>query len=127
MLFSQKCENRLLASACRTIAGRRQSRKLVERHYDNAAALEPDPVALLPIAQLLVGAFSRHADHLAERALGHADFPAFGGRLYELDQNDLRPLSEAREIVVSSIVSCQRDVPKSAGSGQQGCYRREIL
>src|ERR1700675_479712 len=61
-------------------------------------ALESDPVAFLPIAQLLVGAFSRHADHLADLALGHADLPAFGEDLAGLCQLDQNPGEPGRKV-----------------------------
>ena len=54
------------------------------QHHD-AAALEPNPIALLPVAQLLVGALGQHADHLPDLALGDRD-PARRGNLGLLGQ-----------------------------------------
>src|SRR5262245_57036677 len=48
--------------------------ELIRRGDSDAAALEPDPAALGPGPQLLVGTLARHADHLA-------DLPLRDGRL----------------------------------------------
>src|SRR5262249_47838633 len=48
----------------------RDGDELVRRDHADAAALEPNPAALDPCPQLLVGALARHADHLADLALG---------------------------------------------------------
>src|SRR4029077_4589596 len=48
---------------------------LVRRQHADAAALEPNPAALGPYAQLLVRALTRLADDLADLALGHGALP----------------------------------------------------
>ena len=40
---------------------------------DEPATLEPDQLAPLPVAQLLVGALARHADDLSDLALREFD------------------------------------------------------
>src|SRR5262249_48496352 len=49
---------------------RRDCGELVRRDHADAPALEPNPPALGPCPQLLVGALARHPDHLADLALG---------------------------------------------------------
>src|SRR6266699_1813781 len=70
-----------------SLLGRRASdggERIGFQHYD-AAALEPNPIAVFPAAQLLVGALARHPDHLPDLALGDRD-PARLGNLGLLGQ-----------------------------------------